>query len=151
MRGCTWPLNVLQLLFCCWLVSSLNIGASLGADFSPPHFLCLLCVTLCKDWLCTWMTVSPSPQKNPFYGKKKWQKSKTLKIIVIFFFSFLAALRQMEFLGQGSDPSHSFDLHCSCGNTRTFNPLFWEGSGTCVLALCFRDTSSPIVPQQELL
>ena len=33
-----------------------------------------------------------------------------------FFFFFLAAQRYMEFPGQGSDPSHSFDLHRSCGN-----------------------------------
>ena len=33
------------------------------------------------------------------------------------FFSFLAFLRHMEFPGQGSDPSHSCDLSCSCSIT----------------------------------
>ena len=32
------------------------------------------------------------------------------KIFLFFLFSFLAAPRHMEFLGQGSDPSHSCDL-----------------------------------------
>ena len=37
-------------------------------------------------------------------------------LIHIFFF-FLAALRHMEFPGQGSDLSHSVDLSHSCSNT----------------------------------
>ena len=36
-----------------------------------------------------------------------------------FRFSFLAIQQHMEFLGQGSDPSHTCDLHCSCGNARS--------------------------------
>ena len=40
-----------------------------------------------------------------------------------FVFFFLAALKHMDFRGQGSDLSHSRDLSCSCGNT---------GSLTCV-------------------
>ena len=32
------------------------------------------------------------------------------------FFSFLATPQHMQFLGQGSDPSCSCDLCCSCGN-----------------------------------
>ena len=47
----------------------------------------------------------------------------------IFFFSFLASLRHMEFPGLGSD------LCCSCGNARSFNPLCWAGDQTHVLAL----------------
>ena len=49
------------------------------------------------------------------------------------FFFFLATWRHMEFLGQGSDPSCSCDLHYSCGNARCFNPLCWAGDGTSVL------------------
>ena len=37
------------------------------------------------------------------------------------YFLFLATPQHMEFLGQGSDLSHSRDLHCSCGNARSFN------------------------------
>ena len=37
--------------------------------------------------------------------------------------SFLAALQQMEFPGQGWDQHCSFDLSHSCSNARSFNPL----------------------------
>ena len=39
------------------------------------------------------------------------------------YFSFLVTLRHIEFLGQGSDPSHICNLHLSCSNTRSFNPV----------------------------
>ena len=57
----------------------------------------------------------------------------------------------MEFLGQGSDLSHSCDLCCSCSssNAGSFNLLCQEGDQTCVLA--FRDAIDPVVTQQELL
>ena len=38
----------------------------------------------------------------------------------------------MEFLGQGSDLSHSCDLHCKCGNTGLFKTLGQAGDQTCV-------------------
>ena len=41
----------------------------------------------------------------------------------------------MEFLGRGSDPSCSCNLHCSCGSAGSFNSLCWAGAWTCVLAL----------------
>ena len=39
-------------------------------------------------------------------------------LFFFFFFSFLAALRHMEFPGQGSDPSHHHNLSQICSNTR---------------------------------
>ena len=36
-----------------------------------------------------------------------------------FFFPFLATLQHLELLDQGSDLSHSSDLHCSCGHARS--------------------------------
>ena len=60
-------------------------------------------------------------------------------LLLLFFWCFclLAFPWHMEFLGQGSDLSHSFDLHCSCGcgNTRSFNPLCHARDQTCVLVL----------------
>ena len=49
------------------------------------------------------------------------RKTKTIPWlrIAILFFSFLAAPQHMESLGQGSDPSHSYDLRCSCSDTRS--------------------------------
>ena len=61
-------------------------------------------------------------------------------------FSFLATLKHMEFLDQGSDLSHSCDLYHRCGNTRFFNPLCWVGDRT----WCCRDAASLVVPQQDL-
>ena len=62
------------------------------------------------------------------------------RMTIFFFFSFLATPRHMEFLGQGSDPSHSCDPHRSC---ISFNPLCWAGDRT-------RDAANAIAPQQEL-
>ena len=64
------------------------------------------------------------------------------------FFFFLAALRCTEFPGQGSDLSHS-NLHHSCGNDGSFNPLHQLGEQTCFLVL--QRYCQSIVPQQELL
>ena len=63
--------------------------------------------------------------RQHFRGKKNF----------IFFFPFLAAPQQMEFLGQGSDMSRIYDLYCSCGNTSSFNPPCQARNGTCVLVL----------------
>ena len=43
---------------------------------------------------------------------------------LFFSFSYLAAPRHIEFPGQGSDLSHSCDLH---GNAGSFNPLYCTG------------------------
>ena len=50
--------------------------------------------------------------------------SLPLSLALSFFPSFLfwAALWHMEFLGKGSDPSHSFNLHLSFNNTRSLTP-----------------------------
>lgn len=47
----------------------------------------------------------------------------------------LAAPWHREFLGQGSYPNLSCDLHCSFGNGESYNPLCWAGNRTYVLAL----------------
>ena len=66
-----------------------------------------------------------------------------------FFFSFLAAPRHMEFLGQGSDLSCGFHLHHNCGNARSLNPLYRARDRTCVLVL--QSNTDSIVPQWERL
>ena len=47
-----------------------------------------------------------------------------------FYFYFHACTRIWKFLGQGLNPSHSYDLCHSCGNARSFNPLCQTGDGT---------------------
>lgn len=47
-----------------------------------------------------------------------------------------AALRHMEFLGQGSGLSHSWNLHCSCGNEgSSLQPTVQAGDRTSILVL----------------
>ena len=64
---------------------------------------------------------------------------------VFFFFLllllFLAAQQHAEFLGQGSDLSHSCDLCHSGSNPGSLNPLSWAGDQTCVPALQRRHLS----------
>ena len=55
----------------------------------------------------------------------------------------------MEFLGQGSVPSHSCDLQHSCGNTRSLTHSAWLGIKA--ESQCSRNATNPTVPQWELL
>ena len=48
----------------------------------------------------------------------------------------------MEFLSQGSDPSHSCNLCHSCGSAGSFNALCGAGNGPCLLAL----HETPLIP-----
>ena len=45
-----------------------------------------------------------------------WVYSESFRCEIFFFFFFLAALRHMEFTGQGADPSHKRDLSCNCSS-----------------------------------
>ena len=66
-----------------------------------------------------------------------------------FFPPFLAALQHMEFLGQGSDPSHICDLRHSCG--KAGSAAHCARPGTKPASQRFQDAADPIAPQQELL
>lgn len=86
-------------------------------------------------------------------GLKEWIKMLTHlyavfeRLIYLFIYLFWAALWHMEFLDQGSDPTHSCDLSHSCGNTRSlthcarlrFEPASQHS----------QDVSDPISPQWE--
>ena len=66
-----------------------------------------------------------------------------------FIFSFGATLQPMEFLGQGSELSHSHDLSCSCGNAGSFTHCArLEIKPATQFS---QDTADPVAPQQELL
>ena len=54
----------------------------------------------------------------------------------------------MEFPGQGSDPSSSFDLSCSCDNTGSLTHC--PGPGIEPGSQCSQDATNPIAPQWEL-
>ena len=72
-----------------------------------------------------------------------------VSLYLFIYFSFLACLWHIEFQGQRSDPSRSWDLSYSCGNAG-----FLTHCATLVIEPASRssqDTSDPIVPQQELL
>ena len=63
--------------------------------------------------------------------------------------SFLTSLQYMEFLGQGSDPSHSCDLHHGYGDTGSATHC--AGPGIKPVSQCSRDATDPVAPQRELL
>ena len=65
------------------------------------------------------------------------------------FFSFLATPWHMDFPGQGSDPSHSFDLCCSCDKARSLTHC--AESGIKPASQHSQDAADPIAPQWELL
>ena len=64
------------------------------------------------------------------------------------FLSFLATWWHMEFQGQGSDLSLSWDLHCSCGNTWSLTHC--AGPGMEPAYQCCRHATDPIAPQWKL-
>ena len=55
----------------------------------------------------------------------------------------------MEFLGQGSDPSHSCDLSCSSSSAGSLTHC--AGLGIEPASQGSQDTANPIAPQWELL
>ena len=69
-------------------------------------------------------------------------------VFFVFFF-FFATLQHVEVLRQGSDLSHSCDLHSSCGNARSLT--LCPGPRIEPESQGYRDTIDPIAPQQELL
>ena len=58
-------------------------------------------------------------------------------------FFFLAALRHMDFLGQGPDPSRSCDLCCSCSN---FFVTHSAGLGIESVSWCYRAAANLNTP-----
>ena len=72
-----------------------------------------------------------------------------IHFLFVCLFSFLAAPRHMEFMGQGSDPSHSHDLSHSCSNagslTHCGRPRIEP------VTQHSQDSTDSIVPQEELL
>ena len=61
---------------------------------------------------------------------------------------FLVAPWHMEFPGQGSDPSCSFDLSHSCSNAESSTHC--AGPGTKPASQSSQDDTNPFVPLQEL-
>ena len=72
----------------------------------------------------------------------------SLGVYFVFCFLFLAAPWHMEFLGQGSDPSHSCKPSCICDNSGSLTHC--SGPGIEPMSQCPQNASNPIVTQQEL-
>ena len=64
------------------------------------------------------------------------------------FFFFLAALRHMEFPGQGSDLSCSCNLSSICGNAKSVT--HYARLGIKPMSHCSQDTTDPVLQWQEL-
>ena len=60
----------------------------------------------------------------------------------------LAVPRHMEFLGQGSDPRRSCDIHWSCGNARSLT--HYAGPGIEPASQCSRDILIPLRHSRDL-
>ena len=70
-------------------------------------------------------------------------------ILFFFFFLLLAIPWHMEFPGQGSDPSHSCNLSCSCSNATSLTHRTRPGIEP--VSQHSQDAAAdPAVPQQEL-
>ena len=77
--------------------------------------------------------------------------------LFFFFLSFflfpsflpLAVQRHRDFPGQGSDPSCTCNLNCSCSNTRSLT--HYAGPGIKNASHCSQDTANHTEPQQELI
>ena len=69
-------------------------------------------------------------------------------ICVGFYFFFLAALQHIEFLGQGSYLSHSYNLCCSCSNVGSLTPCARPGIESA--SQHSHDAMDPIEPRWEL-
>ena len=93
---------------------------------SSPHFATNLIVTLKKS-----LNLSASS----FLFEYLEETVSKVPLLFFLFFFFLAAPWRMEFLGQGSDLSHRYNLCRTCSNTRSFNPLCRAGDPTNILAL----------------
>ena len=91
-----------------------------------------------KDLSSLYPMSSPHPRNNSRTGSN---------LLPIFFFSFLAAPRPMEFISQGSDLSHSHKLFYSWGNTGSLTHS--AGAGIEPVSQCSRGTPDPDGPQQH--
>lgn len=58
------------------------------------------------------MSVNVNPTMAQSYHQFDLTMEHRQQVVGVLFNSFLAALRHVEFLGQGSDPSCSCDLSC---------------------------------------
>lgn len=94
-----------------WLISCVDLYKECRLSYCIDHFI----TTEAYHSPCTF---NPSN-----YTEKTFIKET---------FSFLATLRHMVFLCQGSDQSRNFDLHHSCSNTGSFKPLCWAMDGNCL-------------------
>ena len=103
-------------------------GESLKLGIRWSRFHCLACSMICAK----------SDSINIRYTE--WPgalNSFRFNHFVLFnlFISFLDVPQHMAFPSQGSYPSCSFDLCCSCGTDGAFNPLCQPGDWICILVL----------------
>ena len=67
-----------------------------------------------------------------------WKIPRVFLFLLLLLLSFLAALRHVEFLDQGSDQSCSFNLSLGCGNARFLTH-----------SACPRDPKMPLIPLSD--
>ena len=90
-------------------------------------------------------TSSPQQETEPLSTKyHDAYKSDSTFLNIIHTFSFLAIPWHMGFLSQGSDPSHSCDLHHSCSNAGALTHCARRGESN----LRSGDVSDPIASER---
>ena len=97
-----------------------------------------------SPWPTNFHMLWVQPKKN--YGK--------VYIKFTFFFSFFFFLSCpcsiWKFPGQGLNPSHSHDLHHSCGNTRSSTLCTTVGTPTVTIFKCYCSGVSIVVQQRRI-
>lgn len=114
---------------CPWLVD--RVGKNVVYTISI-YYLLFIYYWIHKWWQSSTVGCSAALKKHE--GALDVPVWKYLKDTLFFvFFSFLATLLHVEFMG--SDLSYTCNLPCSCGNPRSFHPSCWVRDWTWILAL----------------
>ena len=82
-------------------------------------------------------------------NRNRWLKYAFLFLFFFPFFFIFGHPQHMEFLGQGSDPSHSHYLNSSCGRSKSLT--HHSGLGIEPETQNSQDAANPAVPQWQLL
>ena len=95
-----------------------------------PSDIQYLCCSLWQHWLTHWARPGIKPTTSWKHYVRFLTPEPQQKLLCC-----CCCHNNIEFPGQRSDMSNCCDLHWSCGNATSFNPLCLARDGTCNLAL----------------
>ena len=139
----TWRFLIRSLLFCCRRLAGCTVFIT-GASRGIGKAIALKAAKDGANVVIAAKTTQTHPKlQGTIYTAAEESEFQCIENLLEYLFAFLLfspsfllsfPLLHMEFLGQGSDLIHSWNLG-SCGNPWFFHPLCWAGDGTCILAL----------------